>query len=728
MTTFNKRVGKNNSVSVKGKVKDRACKTAMICAFSLTLTISSLTGCGYYASTNTNNLSSESDNSKDESTSSIISMVNNFPKDGKFKLCYNTAKILPTDNINVYNSLEFNEDNKVGFTCYSDIKTDGSQDVYIESSSIDGWADGVMYLVINYDYTSSELKKLSNPIVVPFEVRNDLTSPTLQASIDKDGIFKLTWDSVPDAVGYNVYKKESDEKAELLAELGAEATSWNDWLLDGTDGLVGSSKYDLVSQNSGLNADDVYYIDYVNKAGEHSGISNYINVADYADEIPYKIVDDYRLGVGERVKSTKDLPRNANVEMLSGDVFKYSAIFKLDESTRFKSEIYYNYYITGTKLRGYIEVDPDYVTYMPSEIRNGIEVYSDSLDVKFNVSKSRALYEKEFNLNEYIEINTYNTESEGNEAENPTEYLRSNLLNFNRDIDLSKYGELQNTTYLKKVLTDLVTKDAYINCIVSFRYYEDNKVLHVVYSGDSDELRANRDKLNDKINSILNSEIRAEEITDSRQLEDSIYKYINDNYTYSNKASDIFDMVLGDSHIGNAVSYSKLFNMLANKAGLSCETVVGRLRGVPHTWNIVKLDNYIGYVDCTNNVKNTGLIKICYNMNPEYAREFGYVAKKGYLESLDLGELAELKDNSIEYYTENNLVANNIKEYIDILNRELDNGKSIITVRYAGDEIPSAYVITGISKLFKDRGEELRLKDLKFGDGLGYYVIWFESN
>ncbi|MBO5143354.1 MAG: hypothetical protein J6C46_10285 [Clostridia bacterium] len=63
----------------------------------------------------------------------------------------------------------------------------------------------IYYLCIRYDLESTEVKKLENPIIIPFTVKNEISTPTVYANIDNNGIFSIKWNKVENATKYKVY-------------------------------------------------------------------------------------------------------------------------------------------------------------------------------------------------------------------------------------------------------------------------------------------------------------------------------------------------------------------------------------------------------------------------------------------------------------------------------------------------------------------------------------------
>ena len=80
-------------------------------------------------------------------------------------------------------------------------------------------------------------------------------------------------------------------------------------------------------------------------------------------------------------------------------------------------------------------------------------------------------------------------------------------------------------------------------------------------------------------------------------------------------------------------------------------------------------------------------------------------------------------DDSKEYYSNNNLVANNIDEYRDILKREVSNGSYSISIKYLGDNLTSSQIIDTISTVFDELNKRDLLSRVRFADSNRIYTV-----
>lgn len=684
----------------------------------------------------------------------ILAPIYNVSQEGEFKLNFETNSTLPDDAIGVYTNKDCNieslldtvkeiEKNKEGQT----VEIKPYKQVLSDSTDT-GWGKApIYYIKISYDISSDDLRLLDKPIIIPFRTENIVESPILRYDISENGIFKLTWNKISNATGYRIYKTELGYKnnessasigyknsiPKLITEVTSDVTEWNDWINNGTNGLGSVNGEANIYQNFGLSGE--YYITTVIDDKE-SKYSNSILVSDYADILPVKISDNI-LSPGDYIDNVRDLPRSINVNTLNNDTIKYNVNYNIDETTRFQDNVYYNYSVKGTELKGYIEIKAGDVTNLPKEIKNGIETYEDSYNINFKTIQSKVKQDSIINLNTWIDNcvnieNQYNT-MELHKIDNLTDlneindsleyYLTYELLNYSKKIDLNAFQSRLDYIALEDMVLKICYQNPLIYGIKQISYNENTNELIVVYSEDTNNLLEKRDLIYNKILAKIPLIIRRNTKED---IVEDIYKYINDSFIY-NKDGNLYELITNNN--GNALAYSQLFKMICDEFKIDCKIVSGSLNGNLHTWNCVNYDtnnNAWYYIDVTNNLKNIGMQRMCYNMSSDYAKNIGYLSNSLY-ELDNCIDQYKSNNDAYEYYKVNNLVANNSEDYFSKVKELVEKDTKVITVRYTGDEIGSSEIINNISLIFKNANKELELGKLRFGDGLGYYVLWFEN-
>ena len=646
--------------------------------------------------------------------SGYTNKIYNLTNDCKFKLTVKTTISLPDNAIEVYDE----NGNKVDILRY-DTVNENSQTLDILPTKGKWGRESEYKIYVYYDINNEDLVKLDEPLVIPFKIASDVDVPVLSCKIDELGNFKLCWNKVSGAVGYKIYKRTANtNKIIFVADVDANELEWNDW----NNSQLGNdaSSNVILSQNDGLDINDIYYITAYGKNGE-SNNSNCIKVKDYAGAIITKVKDNKQLDPGVYINDTKDLPRTVDVETLGGNSIKCSIEYELDEHTRYSDNIYYNYIIKGTGLKGYTEVKIKNTVSLPSKVYNGVEIYRDFNNIKFEVISSGLEEKNEVDLSDWIKsqgklnVNKEDSYSEyKNSREKAEAYIKDQIITGNTEIDINGYGYAQSLDGLTDVITD-ISYNPFVYSIKNVKLDEVKNKIYIEYVENSIDVYERNNLLNNKIKQII------KEIKENNSVIDEkvIYDYISTNYRYS-KEGNIYSMVHDGK--GNAVAHAKLFEILIkNLTNYTVYTVEGYLNGVGHTWNVLKKDTDYVYIDCTNNVNNIGIDKICYDMSIEKAEKYGYIKKD------TIVDIPKSNNNDNEYYVKNKLEANSKEEYLKIVSERLKNGDNPICVRYTGEEIKSSDIVLDVSKVFKDAQKEKLLGKLHFGDGLGYYVLWYDK-
>lgn len=226
----------------------------------------------------------------------------------------------------------------------------------------------IYYLCIRYDLEAATPTKLSTPIVVPFTVKSDVSVPTVQAGVDTDGTFYITWNAVDGAVSYNIYEatrvREESKAYNLtraeagyvgdhltkLATVDSNTLRFTDFHNDGQDNILKSADGNYIMSQNYYDLGS-YYVTAVDSSGKESFMSFPVTGWQYGASQPKKI-DEYKVfGVG----NLSFLPESVPVEMAD----KSTAYFPVNYKK--KSVDYgvatYEYAIQGTKLTGTVKLE-----------------------------------------------------------------------------------------------------------------------------------------------------------------------------------------------------------------------------------------------------------------------------------------------------------------------------------------------------------------------------------
>ena len=160
----------------------------------------------------------------------------------------------------------------------------------------------------------------------------------------------------------------------------------------------------------------------------------------------------------------------------------------------------------------------------------------------------------------------------------------------------------------------------------------------------------------------------------------------------------------------NNITDDKSISSLVKLGLKDTYSVKGTKLGQLKYFNIIKIgDNYYN-IDLSSNNREM------FMCSDKQAYEMGYTKNKSFIDFKCL-------DDSKEYYLNNNLVANNIDEYRDILKREVSNGSYSISIKYLGDNLTSSQVIDTISTVFDELNKRDLLSRVRFADSNKIYIV-----
>lgn len=249
------------------------------------------------------------------------------------------------------------------------------------------------------------------------------------------------------------------------------------------------------------------------------------------------------------------------------------------------------------------------------------------------------------------------------------------------DLDTYVYGHLENwdaefkIDYYNKdvldVIKEIAKKDDYLTISLSKLVYErkgSDATVKVTYKTTKEQEEYVTDELTKAVNSIIK-----ENMTDYDKVK-AINKYLVDRFEYDKSltSTTAYSALTTGKTVcqGYALAAYKMIKM----AGIENRIVVGTLDGVPHGWNLVKLNDKWYQLDVTNNdavgsykyfLKNDNTLKkdgFVWNASDYPAANENYDEAKSNL-SLSNGNLAVV--NSITKGVSSNQTSNVYKSKLD---------------------------------------------------------------
>ncbi len=290
-----------------------------------------------------------------------------------------------TEQSKLYTSVLFDEDGTTLRVSPIDgvLRTDAEKHATIEDD-IQVWGNASMYYIAVWvDLDAEGFVKLDKPVIIPFTVKHELGVPTVKGVVDSTGRFKLVWDAVEGATGYNVYWYGNTDKNrtgyfnEPVAGAESAYNVYGDGYLlkhsettetefdcfAGKDHGLAISYHDPI-----LDADDTDYIIGQNYSvcgsyfvtavfgDKESGLSNIVNTSDLV--IPYVVIDEDDI-MHKMLDSEADLPQTVRVKNIDGSITERSATYKFHWDKTLLGTDYptYRYSIEGTAITGTCSMD-----------------------------------------------------------------------------------------------------------------------------------------------------------------------------------------------------------------------------------------------------------------------------------------------------------------------------------------------------------------------------------
>lgn len=260
------------------------------------------------------------------------------------------------------------------------------------------WGHASQYfLSINYDMKSNEPKKLDDPIIIPFTIKNDVQTPQVTYKISNVGEFSITWNQVPEVDSYRIYSvfKDTDLQGDflnrehgysglhlnLVDEVSADNTEYKIKDMASFVSVLSNGKQEVAIQNI-IDSNSDYFVTAV-KDGKESNFGLEVNTYKYRSQLPYEV--DKIMTFGSVVGSINILPSTAYVRMVDGSISGFPINFTLLDDTYVKStgEVTYFYEVVGTKLTGKVNLVVGENSY-ENEVKSNIPVNSGIYETKLD--------------------------------------------------------------------------------------------------------------------------------------------------------------------------------------------------------------------------------------------------------------------------------------------------------------------------------------------------------
>lgn len=505
--------------------------------------------------------------------------------------CSEKSKLYTSEDFN----LNENGGTKLTISPIGGVLTTDSEEYNTIEKDIEVWGNASMYYIaIWYNTEADDFVKLEKPIVIPFTINHELAIPTVKGVVDNTGRFKLTWNKVEGATGYNIYSYGNTDinstgsvnkkvaGAESAYDVNGEChiIKYDTTTETEFDNFSGNGHGLAVHRHNELDEDDTDYIigqNYcVNGAffvtaifgDEESGLSNMVETSDLI--LPYKIVDEEDI-MFEMFDLESDLPQSVNVLNIDGSSTERKVNYKFHWSKTIAGDAYpcYRYSIEGTAITGEVSMNIEKVDYSDKqegdaptgfvENSSGTSAKADpENETSFNPdSEVPTIIEN--NTNEpdnnnsedktLVERQTENTEKHVENGNNSTientkytvfadspeeEWLARNLIAGNTEISIEAFPSIQQYETLMDVFQKVYYQNPYILGVTSYKYNYATFILEVNYCYDKAEIEKKQAEIQTESDKII-KEIIKNSMTDEEKCR-IVYDYFNNNTTYDNAA------------------------------------------------------------------------------------------------------------------------------------------------------------------------------------------------
>ena len=562
------------------------------------------------------------------------------------------------------------------------------------------------YLVQYLDLETGEA--LEKPLVTVFTVKDEISAPTLSQKMGDDGYYTLTWSEVEGADYYEVYEYQPGLDGAFLEYTTTETSGsyeffeTNIWHIERFKETYGGTEIDvnqMWTMNALLDTDAAYFVVAKTDDGKVSAMSNECYVADIANQIPYTYSDDFIEDYsGNNVLA---LPAYIDMQMVDGSIGKFliqyqgATVTLVEGGTLYIDATIMNLpikmpYLTFTGM--------DFETFMSeagqlktraAELGGKSVTVEENIDIPYVPAVDEVITEstpEEVNVSEELMSTVY-----ANSA--LSEWIAINLLSHTEEISLADFPECANTDLLSDSFMEAYTQNPLCGIINTLKFDYSKNALLVDYVLNEEETQTMQSesiiKAKEIINSIIDdgmSDFEKEDaintyLCDNAQYNDAIYDYINDNGTISSGAVENFVHSFTPygilvENLGVCESYSEAFLLLCHYADIDAIIETGKLSGVNHEWNRVKIDGSWCVMDVTNN-DSVNLPNSYFNLSDEMAKSLLIADKDGLIDSCI--DTYAAKSNAYEYYKQHNLYKENALDAATLLADILkDNDVAII--------------------------------------------------
>lgn len=250
--------------------------------------------------------------------------------------------------------------------------------------------------------------------------------------------------------------------------------------------------------------------------------------------------------------------------------------------------------------------------------------------------------------------------------------------------------------------------------------------LKIIYEIPKNELDSKRKLLKTRIKEISNSIIN--EFADDYRRIKAAHDYIIENTSYDFSINENNLHEFSESHdaygaIVNGVAvcdgYAKSLKLILDELGIKSMLVYGTADGIPHTWNMVEIEDDYYHIDATWD-------------DPEYKNEietkiytYFLVKDEDILSShvWNRSEYPVCDSNKYNYYFYEGLVAYNKEDIVKILNNSIKNGHQSVSFRMINFNHDDNFVKGTIKDAIRLSGKTISQFSYVYDSKMDYVIV-----
>lgn len=607
--------------------------------------------------------------------------------------------------------------NRADTTNYVDVEamtltiTPGLVFDYEEEGSVcdDGtWGTRSKFYLVQYlDLETGDA--LEKPLVTVFTVKDEISAPTLSQKMGDDGYYTLTWTEVEGADYYEIYEYQAGMDGAFLEYTTTdtygsyEFFETNIWHIERFKETYGGTEIDvnqMWTMNALLDPEAAYFVVAKTDDGKVSAMSNECLVGDIANQIPYtysdSFIEDYS---GNNVLA---LPAYIDMQMVDGSIGKFliqyqgATVTLIEGGTLYIEASIMNLPVkmpyltfTGMEFEAFMS-EAGQLKTRTAELSSKSVTVEDNIDIPYVPAVDEEITEstpEQVDVSEELMSTVYSNSA-------LSEWIAINLLSHTEEISMADFPECANTDLLTDAFLEAYTQNPLCGILASLKYDYSRNALMVEYVLDEEETKSMQSesiiKAKEIVDSIIDdgmTDFEKEDainsyLCDNAQYNEEIFDYINDNGTISVEAVENFAHSFTPygilvENLGVCESYSEAFLLLCHYADIDAIIETGKLSGVNHEWNRVKIDGNWCVMDVTNN-DSANLPNSYFNLSDEMAKSLLIADKDGLIDSYINTYAA--KSDTFEYYKQHNLYEEDSDKAATLLGNILKDNE-VATIR-----------------------------------------------